>query len=51
MTEMPGGDYQCTECLGAAMMRSSMDDPVLEQNVSPTRPMGDPQEAPHRQAS
>ncbi|MFE2541010.1 hypothetical protein [Actinacidiphila glaucinigra] len=50
MTEMPGGDYQCDECLGAVIERGSVDDPTVLGNISPTRPVGDPQEAPHRRA-
>ncbi|MEU6347042.1 hypothetical protein ABZ883_39565 [Streptomyces sp. NPDC046977] len=50
MTEMEGGDYQCDECLGTLIDRDWEDDPVVVENTSPTRPVGDPQEAPHRRA-
>lgn len=47
MAEMPGGDYQCAECLGAAMLREPMDDRALPEG---SRLTGEPQEVLHRRA-
>ncbi|MFE7753386.1 hypothetical protein [Streptomyces sp. NPDC057428] len=48
LNEMDDGQHQCDECLGAVVVRGSVDDLLVTADDSITQPTGNPGEAHHR---